>query len=186
MGQARRRKLAGTYPAQTEQPDVYGTEYQINRMTSEQRRFWTSKPGHARLIEPSLLDAALLICTYTDQYESHHELAVPIGETRRGGNVCPASQSAANTVFELLKGQPGFPNLRAECLPCPDPSYCDGECRRVWLSWGEEPPTGDPVERGRFYGYTEESIQTWVAGHANRQCGCYECTGIATAAGVGA
>jgi hypothetical protein len=89
------------------------------------------------------------------------ELAVPVGGKRRGGYVSLATLRWCRAAVRLLKGNPGFPNLR----------IVDG---RRWqcmhnVEWGDPQPqcdtdlhNADDVERGRYFSYSEKAIEKFV------------------------
>ncbi|WP_245001572.1 DUF6302 family protein [Streptomyces alfalfae] len=107
-----------------------------------------------RLAEPELLAAAVAVCVFRAPL-----LAVPVGGSRRGGYLSFDLLATAMAARRLLKDQPGFPRLRVRWSPYPD------TCHTV--EWGDPAPdwwTDDAVA-GRFYGYREEAISTFVQRH---------------------
>jgi hypothetical protein len=89
------------------------------------------------------------------------DLAVPVGGKRRGGYVALATLRWCREAVRQLKGNPGFPNLR---IVDGRPSQCMHN-----VEWGDQQPqcdtdlrTGDDVERGRYFGYSEWAIEKFM------------------------
>jgi len=94
-----------------------------------------------RLADPTLLDTALV----TDS----GDLAVPVGGTRRGGFTNVISIAEGTRLLARMRELPGqFPHPRF--------AYS-------WqaVEFGPEPPDDDE-EAGRFYGYSEAAIRTFM------------------------
>ncbi len=77
-------------------------------------------------------------------------LAVPVGGTRRGGYAPFKTINSCHLAVKQLKDRPGFPNLRI--VPSDDGF-------NVW--WGEPEPSGDAIEHGRYFGYSEAAINEY-------------------------
>lgn len=89
------------------------------------------------LAEPHLVDQSIAIETSVGIF-----LAVPVGGVRRSGCFdfgCKDPQA----VIDILKGKPGFPNLRINA---------------PFAEWGEDPPDTNWEDNGKWYGYCSEEI----------------------------
>ncbi|MEO5875056.1 MAG: DUF6302 family protein [Streptosporangiaceae bacterium] len=117
-----------------------------------------------RLAEPELLDDAVIIDGAT---------AVPVGGRRRGSYLSAADPRHALTIFAALSGRDGFPGLRIAWSPHPEAAHT--------VEWGDPAPDipdtlidqwtlSDLIHldtvRGRFYGYRQEAIDTYLTAQA--------------------
>ncbi|WUW51620.1 DUF6302 family protein [Streptomyces sp. NBC_01456] len=108
----------------------------------------------SRLAEPALLADAVAVRVFRAPL-----LAVPVGGQRRGGYMSFDLLTLATAARGLLAGQAGFPDLRIRWSPFRD------TCHTV--EWGDPSPgwwESDMVF-GRFYGYSEAAITTFVRQH---------------------
>ncbi|MEU5001524.1 DUF6302 family protein [Streptomyces sp. NPDC021622] len=110
-----------------------------------------------RLEDPGLLDRAVIVSTGAASNGEHRStrLAVPVGGSRRAGELTLANWEEALTALIRLDERPGFPNLRkAHPLGPPDHSQT--------VRWGSPGPERDPFERGRSFGYTEAGAAAYA------------------------
>jgi hypothetical protein len=123
---------------------------------------WEADYYRKRLRNPELVEAGLVVVI--DGWQC---LAVPVGSGRRGGYVSVEDVVTGLAVRSALAGQPGFPDVRLRWSPHPDTCHV--------VEWGDRvPDTDDDVERGRFYGYSEQAIDRFTeekTPHAHRQPG---------------
>ncbi|MET8816096.1 DUF6302 family protein [Streptomyces sp. NPDC004549] len=101
-----------------------------------------------RLADPDLLDAAVGVNS-----GSAVLLAVPAGRCRSGGYLSVGTAADAVRVWAALRGQPGFPRARVGL------SLRRDTCHTV--IWGPPPPWDD-AEHGRYFGYTQSAISTFL------------------------
>ncbi|WND36426.1 DUF6302 family protein [Streptomyces sp. BB1-1-1] len=104
-----------------------------------------------RISDTWLLDRSIAVRTLRMPF-----LAVPVGGTRRGGYYSVSCLCFGLKVRDLLLEQPGFPDLRVRWSPYND------TCHTV--EWGDAAPDWweDDVVFGRFYGYSESAITSFV------------------------
>lgn len=102
-----------------------------------------------RLADPSLLDHAISV-----QVNDYAVLAVPVGSTRRGGQLLCWTWEDAKRIFHQLSKESGFPKLRVE--------YWGGH--DFVVGWGPVIPLNSDLEKGRFLGYREDMIQEFIKG----------------------
>ncbi|MGW5925209.1 DUF6302 family protein [Streptomyces anulatus] len=108
-----------------------------------------------RLDDPALLDRAFAV-----QVEGSVFLAVPVGGCRKGGYLSVSEVVTGLVARSLLRGRPGFPDVRLSWSPYPD-------CCHV-VRWGAPVPyEDDPVAEGRFYGYSKEALATFVEAYGH-------------------
>ncbi|MEU0215054.1 DUF6302 family protein [Streptomyces sp. NPDC006265] len=90
-----------------------------------------------RLINPDLLREAVALAVFRLPL-----LAVPIGESRRGGRALVEYEEVGEAMVAALRGRTGFPDVRTRPTS-----------GGFAVEWGDTAPDGaDPVERERFYG----------------------------------
>lgn len=112
----------------------------------DMREEWEASWYRERLADPSLVAAAVAVVVDGISY-----LAVPVGGERRGGYIPVREPTAAMLLRQALDGLRGFPSVRVRW------SFHLDACDVV--EWGDYPPDTDcDAERGRFYGYSEQSI----------------------------
>lgn len=104
-----------------------------------------------RLADPGVLSRAVGV-----QVSGNVLLAVPIGSSRRGGNLSVGTMAAAVRAWAALRGKSGFPHVR------PVLSIRRDTCHNV--AWGPCQPDDD-AERGRYFGYTALAIETFLDRH---------------------
>ncbi|MFJ4686222.1 DUF6302 family protein [Streptomyces sp. NPDC088789] len=111
-----------------------------------------------RLADPAVLADAIAVCVFRAPL-----LAVPVGGPRRGGYMSFDLLSPAVEARNLLAERPGFPDLRIRWSPCLD------ICHTV--RWGQPAPAWweDDVVFGRFYGYSEAAIASFVRNQQQRR-----------------
>jgi hypothetical protein len=114
----------------------------LTKFEREQREWFRQ-----RLDDKKLLDRAVRLIVDGRRF---HDIAVPVGGSRRGGEVACCSISWAKQVYRQLENKPGFPHLRIEYSP-----YREACHSVVW--GGLSPESGDRA-RGRFYGYRESVL----------------------------
>ena len=95
-------------------------------------------------------------------------VAIPVGGPRRGGCLSLSEADNVQQAIDQLSLWDGFPNLRAE--------YSDDDEVCHVVRWGDDPPpipdmSADDaaweafdIANGRFYGYSEDAIQRYIAG----------------------
>jgi len=107
-----------------------------------------------RLADVSLLERAIVVKN-SGYARAGDYLAVPVGDSRRGGYLEFPKRGQAERAFDVLLQHPGFPNPRIHDL---HDKYPGRSC--FTLVWGEFQTRRMTVEElGRYYGYTEEAIR---------------------------
>ncbi|MFI2312559.1 DUF6302 family protein [Streptomyces sp. CB00072] len=108
-----------------------------------------------RLDDPSLLDRAVAV-----QVEGSVVLAVPVGGWRKGGYLSVSEVVTGLAARSLLRGRPGFPDVRLSWSPYPD-------CCHV-VRWGAPVPyEDDPIAEGRFYGYSKAALASFAEAYGH-------------------
>lgn len=103
------------------------------------------------LEDPSLLDRAVVVRTVEATSDTGRctWLAVPVGGSRRAGELTLANWGEALTALITLGEHPGFPNLR-KAHPFGPPDHPQT------VRWGTPAaPRSESAERRRTFGYTD-------------------------------
>lgn len=118
---------------------------------------WEAAWFRERLQDPTLIDAGVVVVV-----DGIGFLAVPVGGRRRGGYTSLDNPEAVYCVRDALVGRRGFPRVRVHWSSCPSTCHV--------VEWGEDAPDASQEDdvTGRFYGYSEQAIQTFLKGFAHR------------------
>ncbi|AWN31790.1 hypothetical protein DKG71_00255 [Streptomyces sp. NEAU-S7GS2] len=109
-----------------------------------------------RLADPSVLRRSVAVQIFRAPL-----LAVPVEWPRRGGYLSVDNVCIALAIRDALRPLVGFPRLRMSWSPYPDTCHV--------VEWGETPPGWwDDEARGRFYGYSEAAIATFMQRYRTR------------------